>query len=200
MTLTVVTQPPAEPVELAEAKTHLRVDFDDHDDYIEGLVKAARRFAENHTGTVFIERTLKYTIDAFPELSSEAIIVPVAPIQSISSIIYTDTDGNEQTWSSDNYILDPDDKRPRILPAYEQDWPDTRDQINAVQITMKAGYAPLGSPLDYRTAVPDDIRHALKMLIGHWYEHGADVAMGTTVVQVPMASLSLLWDYKIKAF
>jgi hypothetical protein len=43
-----------EPISLAEAKKHLRVEFDDDNDLIQGLIVAAREYAEGFLNRVFV--------------------------------------------------------------------------------------------------------------------------------------------------
>ncbi len=205
MALKVIVEPVVEPVSIEDAKAHLRIDsgFTEDDGYVSALVASARRFAENFTGALFVQRTCQLTVDYFPVSRTEALILPTGPAQSISSVTYKDEDGVQQIWDSGAYILDDDVKVPRILPAYDQAWPLARCETNAVTVEFIAGYAPVGGVIDdaaYRAGVPSDIGHAIKMLIGHWYENRMEVVVGTTTAQVPMASLDLLWPYKIKEF
>ncbi|MBR4401031.1 MAG: phage gp6-like head-tail connector protein [Synergistes sp.] len=45
-----------EPISLAEAKSHLRVLYDNEDAYIGTLITAAREFAENYQNRVYVDR------------------------------------------------------------------------------------------------------------------------------------------------
>jgi uncharacterized phiE125 gp8 family phage protein len=201
MTLSVVTGPTVEPVSLTEAKTHLRVTGSDEDTYISALIAAARVWCENHTGMVFVERSLLWTIDALPSCADAALILPTAPVQSITSIIYTDQDGVETTWDSDLYLLDPDPVRPRLKPAYGESWPsDVRAVMNAVKITFAAGFEDDGaSPPSLTANIPAAIIHAMKLAIGHFYEHRMEVSRDL-LHDVPLAARALLSPYRIRGF
>lgn len=68
MALVIVTQPTVEPISLAEAKSHLRVDsdFTADDNLIGGLIVAARQEAEQICRRALIKQTWKLAIDQFP--------------------------------------------------------------------------------------------------------------------------------------
>ncbi len=66
MALTLFTPPTAEPVSLEEAKRHLRVDGNDEDVDILGLITAAREQAERHTRRQLLTATWDLKLDRFP--------------------------------------------------------------------------------------------------------------------------------------
>ena len=66
MPLQLVTPPAEEPVSLADAKLHLRVDFTDDDALITSLIAAARQAAETLTGRQIVTARWKLVLDSFP--------------------------------------------------------------------------------------------------------------------------------------
>jgi uncharacterized phiE125 gp8 family phage protein len=70
-------------------------------------------------------------------------------------------------------------------------WPANLDDYNAVTVTWWAGYGSSGA------SVPVAIRHAILMLVGHWYEtRQATVATGAVPQDVPFGVNSLLDSQK----
>jgi uncharacterized phiE125 gp8 family phage protein len=186
------TAPAVEPLTLTEAKLHLRVDHTTDDDLITSLIVAARQYAENYTQRCFITQTWDLKLDAFP-VGDILLVKP--PVASVTSITYVDTDGTTQTLSSALYRTDlptgPWAQRGRIEPAYGESWPSTRALSNAVTVRCVHGYG-------LAVSVPDPIKAALKLLIGHWYENreAVSVSIGANVQQVPMAVVALLVPFK----
>ena len=180
-----ISAPSSEPLTTAELKLHLRVDHSDEDTYIDALGTAARRFCERATRRKFVTQTWDLMYDRFP--SGGVFVLPdFSPLQSVSSITYTDTDGNTgQTVSSSDYTVDTSIEPPRIHEAYGASWPATRDIPNAVSVRVVAGY---GDPED----VPETIKAAIKLLVGHWYENREGVTVEGTPREVPVAVSSLL--------
>lgn len=195
MALSLVTGPSVEPVTLAEAKAHLRQDVADEDALITTLIAAARQWAENFTHRAFITQTWDLKLDDFPDLEC-AIELPLAPVSAITSITYVDQNNVTQTWSSTLYLTDlpsgPTAQRGRISPAYAQYYPVPLTVLNAVTVRFVAGYG--ASP----ASVPEAIRAAIKLLIGHWFERRTPVQVGPglVVAEIPMGVESLLWPYK----
>lgn len=190
MSLTLFTAPSVEPITLQEAKDHLRVDGTTDDALISALIQAARQHIDGRDGWLgraLMTQTWDYTLDEFPD--TDYIPLPLAPVQSITSITYTDTNGTSQTFSSGNYALGADlDWSPRVNLGYDKSWPSTRTIPDAVTVRFVAGYANAAS-------VPAPIKAALLMMIGHLYEHRESVA-DKELSEVPMAVQSLLMPYR----
>ena len=139
MSLALVVGPAAEPISLAEAKRHLRIDDTSSDTHVAALIMAARDHVETYCRRALITRTLDWRLDHFP--ASGSLYLPSPPLRSVTSITYVDTAGATQTWTSTLWTSDIYSEPGRIQPAYGEVWPSTREQPNAATIRFKAGYA-----------------------------------------------------------
>jgi uncharacterized phiE125 gp8 family phage protein len=184
--------PAEEPVSLVEAKTHLRVDHVDEDALIGSLIVAARQHVEERSGRALTTQTWVYRADAFP-WAADAIRLPRPPLRSVTSIEYVGGDGATVTWGAANYRVDHASEPARISPAHGASWPTPQEVTNAVTITYTAGY---GTAVD----VPEAIRQAMLLLIGHWYANREAVVIGTITKAMEFAVDALLAPYRIIHF
>lgn len=189
MTSRLVTPPAATPVSLEDAKAHLRVDHSDQDSLITALIEAATGHIEDMTGRVFITQTWEMALDAFPE--SEVPLSPV-PVQSIESVMYDDVDGYEATIAPDSYDVDTLGTTAWLYAAGVDGWPTALDTYNAVRIRYVAGYG------DEPESVPAAIRHAIKLLVGHWYAN-AELVTDKQGAPLPFGVDALVKPYRIFA-
>lgn len=173
-----------EPVTLDEAKLHLGIDGTDSDALITALIQAAREYAETFTRRKFMTTTLTQKLDEF----ADEMRLRRPPLVS-ATIAYIDADGDSQTLSSATYTVDTSVEPGRILLAYGQSWPSVRDQANAITVTYVAGYGDAGD-------VPEGIKAAIKLLVGHWFANREAVADGR-LTAVPLAVESLLWQFRV---
>ena len=185
------TAPAAEPILLADAKLHLRAEGTADDATITRHIKVARRQVEAYTNRALITQTWVSKLNAFPGSDSDRLVMPKPPLQSVTTLKYYDTSGDQQTWDSDEYTVVISEEPGYIIPAYGYAWPSTRDQVEAVEITWKAGYGAAG------TNVPDDIVQAMYMLIGHWYENREEVVIGTITSDIRLGYQSLLGPHRM---
>lgn len=194
--LTLITAPPVEPVTLAEAKAHLRIDHSDEDEMVAALIVAARQHIDGKDGWLgraLVTQTWQLALTAFP---AGGIRVPLPPLIEVESITYLDTSGATQTLAQAAYQVTGTEPA-MILPAYGTTWPTTRWQPEAVKVRFIAGYAPgAGSPTDYRENVPQAIRQAMLLLITHWYENRGATTEHTASL-LPFAVQALLTPYKV---
>lgn len=173
------------PVTLDEAKIHLRGVTTAEDRYVDALCLAATAFAEKFQNRTYVSRERVMVLDEFPTV----IRPPYPPLVSVTSIVYVDTDGDDQTLASANYRVDAVTEPGRITVAYGLSWPSIRSVTNAVTITYEAGYGTAA-------AVPDDVKAAIRLLVGHLFEHREAVSEIKLDI-VPIAVKSLLWSEKM---
>jgi hypothetical protein len=116
--------------------------------------------------------------------STGLIEIPMPPLQSITSVQYTDFDGSLRTVSPTVYSVSLG-KPARIQPTYSNVWPLSRPGIDAVKITFQAGYG------DTPSAMPPNVQAALMLLVSTWYVNRTPVVAGS-YMEIPLAVESLL--------
>lgn len=192
--------PDREPVTLAEAKAHCRVDHDVDDAVIWGLVIAARQHIEHVTGRQLLLATWALRLDTWPcwvDVPKPPLLVDDEQDYGVT-ITYLDTAGNSQTLAADQYLVEapsgPTCARGRIDPAYGVSWPSVYGAPNAITVTFTAGY---GETAD---TVPAALKLALLQLVGHWYEHRETVIVSqfstTAATELPVTVKALLAPFK----
>ncbi len=157
------------------------------------LITVARRHCEQVLNRVLITQTWDLWLDRFPVTSY--IEVPLPPLASITSIKYYDTANTEATWSpATDYFVDTISHPGRIALAWGKYWPTTTlRETNGVDVTFVAGYGATAA------SVPDEIKQAILLLIGHLYEHREEIT-DKVLTQTPAAVDALLYPYRIWRF
>ena len=188
--LALITAPAIEPLTLEETRAHLRIDDTDSDDVLTNLISTSRQMVEETTRRALMTQTWRLTLDAF----AGEIPLPKPPLQSVTSITYTDPDAAEQTVSTALYDVDIVAQPGRVLLGYGDSWPsDVRDHPGAVKVLYVAGY---GSA---RAAVPWPVRQAMLLYIGHLFEN-REATTPISINDLPMGVGSLLMPYRIFGF
>jgi len=185
MTLTLQTAPASEPVTVTLMKDHLHYDATDQDTRITTLIKVAREACEISTRRAFFTQTWKMTMPDFPGTSG-AIEILRPPLQSVTSIQYYDTAGTLQTMDAADYQVDTNEEPGLVAPARTKTWPSVDDEtLNSVEIVFVAGWSQTSD-------IPEEIVHAIKLLVGHWFEHLEAATLEGVVKQIPFAVKMLL--------
>jgi uncharacterized phiE125 gp8 family phage protein len=182
-----VITPPAQPViTLDEARQHLRLDatgtpaVHPDDDLIGKFVEAARQELEAPNGWLgrsLMTQTLQLTLPRFP---LNVIKLPFSPVQTITSVKYSGSDGTEVTMDAAEYRL-ANAYLPALLQPVAGSWPDTGLFADAVQITYVAG----------ADEVEELIKQYIKVRLGDFYSHREMVIAGIQFAAHPYARDSL---------
>lgn len=193
----ILDMPPAtDPVTLDEMKEHSRIDSVDEDSGIASLIRAATQKLDGRDGLLgrcLITQVWKLTLDRF----AGEIVILLPPCEEIVSIVYVDPKGDEQTLAASEYqafhLGTPDSAR--VRPAYGKSWPATRSVPEAVTVRFVAGYG------DTAADVPEPLRTAIRMHVGHLYEHRESVMFGSGfVTDTPHGYDELISDYRMWSF
>ena len=161
----------------------------------ERLIKAAQGNIDGKDGWLgraLMTQTWDLFLDVFPA-GSKSIQIPLPPLQSVTSVKYINPDGNLITLDASKYIVDIAATPGLIHAAYGESWPDTRCQSNAVTVRFVAGYGTAA-------AVPEPVKAALKLLVGHWYQNREPVNIGNITTPLPMTVDYLLSAYRATVF
>lgn len=161
-------------VTLAEVKTALRIDSEDHDELLTSLIQAAVEDAEGpdgFTGRALLEQTWDLFLDAFPTGDIE---IPLPPLIEVEGVFYSDSAGAETEFSAASYSYDGSVDPGRISLTVNGSWPTPAVVSNAVRVRFRAGYLSSDSPpLD---AVPENIKQGLILNVMAHYDGGEDAA------------------------
>jgi uncharacterized phiE125 gp8 family phage protein len=188
-------------VSVADAKEHLRiVDMTTDDTYIGVLIDTATEWCEDYCDRTFADK--QYTV-AFDDFVDLRIGLPRPPVRlnataasATVTISYVDQGGTTQTltWAqsgTQQFRLDRDHVPSLVYPKYLENWPSVRLDDKAVQVTYLAGYGGAAN-------VPAPAKHAIKMLVGHWYANRE--AVGSVGRELEMAVSALLANLRWRQY
>lgn len=198
--LSLVTAPAEEPLTRDEAKAHIRVDLDDENTLIDGLITAAREHVETVTRRALLTQTYDLYLDDWPcprpgrpgwPWEELEIKLPRPPLQSVEGIFYTPDGGQEQELASSEYEVDAVGEPGRVvitgtLPA------DELKAVNGVRINFVAGW-------ESAEDVPQTIKQAMLLLLGDFYENREDSVLiqGLEMQQLPYGVQALLATHRV---
>jgi len=208
------TQPTVEPVSLADAKKHLRVDSTAEDDLIASLISTARAWCEDYTDRTFVQTRWTMRIDSFygevgspvqfglkadgnniegrqgtvPNLDVELPRPPMMQSGTATAVVITYTPNagaSTATLAATEYRVDRQATPGVCRPLYGQTWPSHLVDQNSTTVTWWAGYSADG------TGVPPAARSAILMLMAHLWRN-REMSAETALSEVPFGVRALL--------
>lgn len=177
--------PAEEPVSLGQAKAFLKVDDSAEDGLIGTLIAAARLHVESVTGRALLAQSWRAVLDAWP--ANGWVKLPVGPLISITAVTAFDEDGDahEVPLTQFSSALD------RLnVPLGLVGMPPLLQERQGIEIDYVAGFGT--APDD----VPADVRQAMLVLVGYWFEHRDAVIVAGSGAVLPSGFDRLVAGYK----
>jgi uncharacterized phiE125 gp8 family phage protein len=188
MALVMTSGPALEPVTVAEAKAHLRVDSAAEDVLIASLILTSRLHIEAALGLALITQGWTLLLDRWP--AGATVVLPLRPVQAITSARVLAVDGTPTTLAASDYILEGLGVPPRLVRTGLV-WLQPGRAAAGIEIAFTAGFGSAA------TDVPAPIRQALLMLVAHWYEHREPIEIGSAATAIPAPVSELLLPYRV---
>lgn len=180
-----IENPPELAVTIEQAKTQIRITVADHDLFLAELILTAQEHVERELRLALVSRKWKLVTNGFG-----CQVELVGPFATVHTVTYLDTDGVEQTLPADQYRV-ADSSPPLLVPAHGAIWPETLCTPDAVRVVYTAGYGTRWE------MVPSGLRHAIRMLVGHWFENPEAYVVGQVGVhEIPQGFEALLMPFR----
>jgi uncharacterized phiE125 gp8 family phage protein len=184
----VMTAPPAvEPVTVADAKAHMRIDGSNEDVLIASLLLTSRLHIEVALSLALITQSWTLTLSRWP--GSRDVELPLTPLRSIDEVRVKNAAGVANVVPAESYLVDLASRPARLL------WnktarPEPQIRANGIEIDMTAGFGSTGD------SVPAPLKHAMLMLTAHWYEHRDPEEIGSDDARIPDAVSALINPFR----
>lgn len=199
MSVLLVTPPTDKPISVEDAREHCRLDADLETSYLATCIAAATAYAETQTGRPICQRGFEWRRDTFPcDDEDWQLRIPRPPLVAVTGFTYVDEAGATQTLAASVY--EALDANAPILPGRlvlkpQQSWPSTQaGKAQAVKVAFTAGYGTTANP------VPDDLKHAIRLVVGQMVRHREDMITGTIVAAIENGFKALIAPYRLFAF
>ena len=176
---------------LPDFRSHVRVDLSCEDADLARYLNTAARAFEEDTRRLLITTTVKEHFDVWPWDILSVVHLHRAPVQSITSVTYYDTDGNQQTWSSSDYNTDIINEPARIIVADNPTLSSPNlqtDLPNSATIEYVAGF---GSDIE---DIPPEVVNAIFMKASYLYGCGREL-----MFTVDESALERCWQNVIRS-
>lgn len=182
----VVVEPASEPVTLAEAKLHCRVDHMAEDAAILMWIVAARKMAESYCNRLIPAQTVRATWDLFSQWTggspsygspgygiygvanaqARALRLPGGPVRGVDSVTYLNS---VAVWTTlvagTGYAVDLDCIPALVYPQPGIAWPVIRSSsLGNVKVQYQAGFL----------SCPADLKAGILLQVGYWHNNRGD--------------------------
>jgi len=186
MSAILLVPPAAEPWTVAEAKAFLRVEHDADDAIIASLIAAARGHVEALTRRALITQTWRFVLDAWP--ADGRIALRMGPLRALIAARVFDHANNASAIDVETFVVD---AAANVIASPCWSLPMPGRFTAGIELDVQLGYGANAAD------VPDALRHAVRMLIAHWYENRGLAAIGASVAVLPAGAGALIAPYRM---
>lgn len=124
------------------------------------------------------------------------MLIPFGSLTTVTTVKYYNLEGTLTTLTESDYYWVVTTTDPgRIVRKYDATYPELQyGRPDAIEIAFTAGYGATSA------AIPDEIKHAMKLLIGNYYEQRSDIVVSDRVHKIPAYITDLIHSYKLYQF
>jgi uncharacterized phiE125 gp8 family phage protein len=184
MSAILLIPPSAEPWSVAEAKAFLRVEHGDDDAIVASLIAAARGHVEALSRRALLVQRWRFVLDAWP--SDGRFRARMGPLRSVIAARVFDAAGNAHSIDVATFVVD---AAADLIASPSWSMPLPGRGTAGIELDVELGYGAGASD------VPDALRHAIRMLVAHWYENRA--ALGAAAPMLPASAAALIAPYRM---
>ena len=166
--LTLTTPPMGEPLLLPDVKLFLRIDHDADDTLIASMIRTARSFVERRLDIALLRQNWTVSLDCVP---TGPITIRPGKVDAIQTATVTYGDDEPRLLEAEQLRL------VRSVPAklvFDLDLAHGEGGITSIDVTFSTGWTTIDD-------VPEDLRHAVMLLVAHYYEERELFAAGRYV-------------------
>ena len=160
------------------------MDGDDDEIYVTGLIAAATAYAEEAIGRGLVTQTWQQWVAPNPY----SVRLEVGNFASLTDVSYYDADNVLQAATLGDFDVRLGRDRVGLYAAAGATWPTAYNRADAIRLTYTVG----GDASD----VLPDVKHAILMLVGHWYEN-REAVTDLKLSDTPMAVNALLGMHRV---
>jgi uncharacterized phiE125 gp8 family phage protein len=186
MSAILLLPPSAEPWTLAEAKDFLRVEHGDDDAIIASLIAAARGHVEALTRRALLVQRWRFVLDAWP--AGGRFDPRMGPLRGVIAARVFDAANNAHSIDVETFVVD---AAANIIASPYWALPLPGRATAGIELDVELGYGATASD------VPDALRHAIRMLVAHWYENRGLAAIGASAAMLPGGLGALIAPYRV---
>lgn len=185
-----VTPPDGKVLSVEAVSENLRIGHNDDDDLIAGLIVAVTSYLDGPSGVLrncLIDQVWAIRGERWADMR-----IGLGNADSIERVSYWPADGSaEVVMDASAYRIGIDMNGSRLI-LRDGARPALAERADAATVHFKAGYGPKG------TEVPNAVRQAMHLLVGHYYKHSEAVITGTRPTELPMGVWSLLAPFRLQ--